>query len=92
VDGPRVPCPAVFGRAREVAGHSVRTGLPAPTGHVRCRRLSRRNTVGKHDREDKDEASQGDGFVGWMPSKPVPGKHATDDEEDQPQDQNEDEE
>ncbi|MBV9058101.1 MAG: hypothetical protein JOZ09_02945 [Pseudonocardiales bacterium] len=48
--------------------------------------------MGKHDREDKDEASQGDGFVGWMPSKPVPGKHATDDEEDQPQDQNEDEE
>ncbi len=36
--------------------------------------------------------SQGDGFVGWMPRKPEPGKHATDDEEDQSQDkgQNED--
>jgi hypothetical protein len=48
--------------------------------------LSRRNTVGRHDRKDKDEESQGDGFVGWMPSKPELGKHATDDEEDQPQD------
>jgi hypothetical protein len=28
--------------------------------------------VGKHDRKDKDEESQGDGFVGWIPRKPEP--------------------
>jgi hypothetical protein len=56
--------------------------------------LSRRSTVGKHDRKDKDEEFQGDGFVGWIPRKPEPGEHATDDEEDQfpDEDQNEDEE
>jgi hypothetical protein len=54
--------------------------------HVRRRRLSRRSTVGRNDRKDKDEESQGDGFVGWMPRAPEPGKHATDEEEDQPQD------
>lgn len=50
--------------------------------------------MGKHDRKDKDEESKGDGFVGWIPSKPEPGKHAMDDEEDQSRDrdQNEDDE
>ncbi|MGH3935916.1 MAG: hypothetical protein ACRDS1_13220 [Pseudonocardiaceae bacterium] len=45
--------------------------------------------MGKHDRENKDEESKGDGYVGWIPSKPAPGKHARDDEEDQDKDQSE---
>jgi hypothetical protein len=46
--------------------------------------------VGKHDRKDKDEEFQGDGFVGWIPGKPEPGEHATDDTDDE-EDQSPDE-
>jgi hypothetical protein len=53
------------------------------------RRSLRRNAVGKHDQDDEDERTKRDGFVGWMPRKPEPGKHAAedDDEEDQNKDQ-----
>lgn len=49
--------------------------------------------MGKHDQDDEDERTKRDGYVGWMPRKPEPGKHAVEDddeEEGQNKDQDDD--
>ncbi|MGH3932308.1 MAG: hypothetical protein ACRDTF_20300 [Pseudonocardiaceae bacterium] len=43
--------------------------------------------MGRHDRDDKDENVKGDGYVGWIPSEPEPGKHAAEDQDQDPVDE-----
>ncbi|MGH3753522.1 MAG: hypothetical protein ACRDRP_12640 [Pseudonocardiaceae bacterium] len=47
--------------------------------------------MGKHDQNDEDERAKRDGFVGWMPRKPEPGKHAAEDDDPKNKDQDKDE-
>ncbi|MGH3937371.1 MAG: hypothetical protein ACRDTG_01845 [Pseudonocardiaceae bacterium] len=44
--------------------------------------------MGRHDQDDEDdEMMKRDGYVGWMPSKPEPGKHAAEDQGQDPVDE-----